>query len=142
MADKLVDHLHLGYIAIHHTELLNKISKVAVDIHYWRPNTKILRKRFIVTLLKISSVMNSMWLCENIVPPYGVERSTMWEYYCSTLGCRKVLPYNAIVTIVMAKILVNKSFHYYQTSQARSQESASLALESTTVLFFCHAPAV
>jgi len=57
------------------------------------------------------------------------------------VGCmRMALTYSTIV-VITTKCLVNISIHY-QTSQARSQESASLEMELNTALFSLHAPVV
>ena len=57
------------------------------------------------------------------------------------VGCmRMALTYSTIV-VITTKCLVNISIHY-QTSQARSQESASLEMESNTALISRHAPVI
>jgi len=57
------------------------------------------------------------------------------------VGCmRMALTYSTIV-VITTKCLVNISIHY-QTCQARSQESASLEMESNTALISRHAPVI
>ena len=53
---------------------------------------------------------------------------------------RMALTYSTIV-VITTKCLVNISIHY-QTCQARSQESASLEMESNTALISRHAPVI